>query len=57
MSLSTEQLFERCRLGLEAHKVPLCISIEISLPRTANGKVDLLQLQQSARNASLAVPG
>ncbi|WP_136476612.1 class I adenylate-forming enzyme family protein [Pseudomonas sp. DG56-2] len=57
VSLSTEQLLEHCRLGLEAHKVPLCISIEVSLPRTANGKVDLLQLQQSARNAPLAVPG
>ncbi|RWU21563.1 acyl-CoA synthetase [Pseudomonas alkylphenolica] len=56
-SLSTEQLLERCRQGLEAHKVPLSISIENSLPRTANGKVDLQRLQQLARNAQVALVG
>ncbi|PWB32429.1 acyl-CoA synthetase [Pseudomonas sp. SDI] len=55
--LSSELLLERCRAGLEAHKVPLAIRIESNLPRTANGKFDLRQLQVHARNAQLAVAG
>jgi acyl-CoA synthetase (AMP-forming)/AMP-acid ligase II len=57
VSLSAEQLLERCRHGLEAYKVPLSISIESSLPRTANGKIDLLQLQRSARTTQSLVAG
>ncbi|WP_327440638.1 class I adenylate-forming enzyme family protein [Pseudomonas donghuensis] len=57
VSLSVEQLLERCRHGLESHKVPLSISIEGTLPRTANGKFDLQQLQHTARSAQLAVAG
>ncbi|NER60461.1 acyl--CoA ligase [Pseudomonas sp. MAFF212428] len=57
INLSAEQLLERCRAGLEPHKVPLAISIEITLPRTANGKFDLKQLQNTARSAQLAAAG
>ncbi|MGH8438465.1 MAG: class I adenylate-forming enzyme family protein [Pseudomonas sp.] len=57
VNLSAEQLLERCRHGLEAYKVPLSISIESSLPRTANGKIDLLQLQRSARTTQPLVAG
>ena len=57
INLSAEQLLERCRAGLEPHKVPLAISIEITLPRTANGKFDLKQLQNTARSAQLAAVG
>ncbi|MDD2046767.1 class I adenylate-forming enzyme family protein [Pseudomonas putida] len=57
VNLSVEQLLERCRQGLEAHKVPLSISIESSLPRTANGKIDLLLLQHSARTTQPLVTG
>ena len=57
INLSAEQLLERCRAGLEPHKVPLAISIEITLPRTANGKFDLKQLQHTARSAQLAAAG
>ncbi|MDD2058085.1 acyl--CoA ligase [Pseudomonas sp. GD03860] len=55
--LTVAQLLERCRQGLEAHKVPLSISIENSLPRTANGKFDLQQLHQQACNTQMAVAG
>ena len=51
VNLSAEHLLERCRHGLEAHKVPLSIRVESNLPRTANGKIDLLQLQRSVRSA------
>nr|MDH2558576.1 hypothetical protein [Pseudomonas sp. Hg5Tf] len=57
VSLSAEQVLERCRHGLETHKVPLSIVIESSLPRTANGKVDLQQLQHSARIGQRLVVG
>ena len=53
--LSAESIFERCRHGLEAYKVPLSIRIENSLPRTANGKVDLQHLQRLARDAQMAL--
>lgn len=57
VSLTAGQLLEQCRHGLEPHKVPLSVSIESSLPRTANGKIDLQQLQRSARNAQLMIAG
>ncbi|MEG1040527.1 MAG: class I adenylate-forming enzyme family protein [Pseudomonas sp.] len=57
VGLTAGQLLEQCRHGLEPHKVPLSISIESSLPRTANGKIDLQQLQRSAHNAQLMIAG
>ena len=55
--LTVAQVLERCRQGLDAHKVPLSITIESSLPRTANGKFDLQQLHRMACNTQLAVAG
>lgn len=55
VTLSAEQVLERCRAGLEAHKVPLSIHIESNLPRTANGKFDLAALRRQALEAQLAV--
>ncbi|MFK8333181.1 class I adenylate-forming enzyme family protein [Pseudomonas sp. BJa5] len=57
ISISAEYLLERCRQGLEAHKVPLSINIEGALPRTANGKFDLQLLQHMARSAQLEIAG
>lgn len=54
-TLDAQQVMAFCRAGLEPHKVPLFIRIEAALPRTANGKFDLVQLKQQAQHAQLAV--
>lgn len=55
ITLDAQQVMAFCRAGLEPHKVPLFIRIEAALPRTANGKFDLVQLKQQAQHAQLAV--
>ncbi|MHC6225788.1 class I adenylate-forming enzyme family protein [Pseudomonas sp. X10] len=56
IELDAAQLLERCRAGLEAHKVPLVIRVEPHLPRTPNGKFDLEQLRQVAARESTHEP-
>jgi len=45
---NSSKILELCRKNLEAHKVPKHIAIIKSLPRTGNGKFDVLALDAIA---------
>lgn len=55
-ALTENEVFERCKTGLEAYKVPELVQVISEIPRTPNGKFNYLELKRRAMEVSSPEP-